>query len=279
MKITYQGVAGAYSQIAAADIFPGQSYISCESFEKAADLVKDGTADAAVLPIENSNAGKVVGTYALLPAIGLFIQGEYFLRIRHQLLGLPEANLSDITAAYSHPQALAQCSRFMRQHGISACPRADTAQSCKDILALNCKTNAAIASGLAAQIYGLKILQPDIENDCDNTTRFLVMGRENIIPRDDGKNYITSLMFRIKSVPSALYKALGGFADNNINLAKIESYMAGGQFISARFYVETESHPQRPAFQKALSQLQTAAEEINILGTYAAASFREKKHE
>ena len=192
LKIVYQGVAGAYSHIAAQNIYPGQSYLSCETFEQAMDMVQKNLADIAVIPVENSNAGRVADVHFLLPDTGLFINGEYFLRVEHQLLGLPGSKPEDIVSASSHPQALAQCSEFLKKHKISAIARIDTAKSCQDIINFQDKSKAAIASRLAAEIYGLKILKSNIENDGNNTTRFLIMSRENQIPEDDGSRFITS---------------------------------------------------------------------------------------
>lgn len=276
MKITYQGVAGAYSHIAAQNLFPEAQYLACETFEQAMNTVQNGSADFAVIPVENSNAGRVADVHFLLPQTGLHIAGEYFLRVEHQLLGLPEAKLENIVSASSHPQALSQCSNFLKQRGILPVARIDTAKSCQDVLAFRDPRKAAIASKAAAEIYGLKILASNIENSSSNTTRFLIMSPENEIPEDDGSLFITSCIFRVKSIPAALYKALGGFATNGINLDKLESYLVNGQFVSAKFYIEFESHPSRAAFQNAFAELRFFADEIHMLGTYKAASPRHK---
>lgn len=275
MKIAYQGVAGAYSHIACQNVFPNQEYISCDTFEIAMNLVQTNQADLAMIPVENSNAGRVADVHFLLPDTGLFINGEYFLRIRHQLLGLPNSNLDDILSASSHPQALAQCSEFLKQHQIKAIARIDTAKSCEDIIKNADKTQAAIASSLAAEIYGLKILVPDIENASNNTTRFLIMSRNNMVPEFDGKKFITSFVFHVKSIPAALYKALGGFATNGINITKLESYLVGGKFISAQFYAEIEAHPDEQSYKNAFEELNFFADYIKVLGTYSAHPYRE----
>ena len=259
LKIVYQGVAGAYSHIAAQNIYPGQDYLPCETFEQAMDMVQKNLADVAVIPVENSNAGRVADV--------------------HQLLGLKGAKPEEIVSASSHPQALAQCSEFLKKHKISAIARIDTAKSCQDIINFQDPSKAAIASRLAAEIYGLEILKSNIENDGNNTTRFLVMSRESQIPEDDSGRFITSCVFRVKSIPAALYKALGGFATNGINLTKLESYQVDGRFVSARFYMEIESHPARSAFQNAFDELRFFADELHMLGTYAASPFREKKYD
>lgn len=279
MKITYQGVAGAYSHIAAQNLFPDAEYIACETFEQAMDTVQNGLADFAVIPVENSNAGRVADVHFLLPETGLSIIGEHFLRVEHQLLGLSGAQLADIASVSSHPQALSQCSEFIKQHNIIPIARIDTAKSCQDIIGWQDKSKAAIASKLAAEIYGLKILSPNIENSSDNTTRFLIMAPNAETPEDDGSLFITSCLFRVKSIPAALYKALGGFATNGINIDKLESYLVNGQFVSARFYIEFESHPAREAFQNAFAELRFFAEDIHMLGTYKAARPRHERKE
>jgi len=270
LKIAYQGAAGAYSHIASQDIFPNQEYLPFASFDEAMCAVQNGRANLAVIPVENSNAGRVSDVHFLLPQTNLHIVGEYFLRIEHMLLGLPGTTLDKITSASSHPQALAQCSAFLKKHRILPVQRIDTALSCQDIINEKDQTKAAIASKLAAQIYGLEILQNNIENASNNTTRFLIMSPSSQLPEDDGSTYITSFIFKAKNIPAALYKALGGFATNNINITKIESYLLDGHFVSAQFYVETESHPHRPNFKNALRELEFFSDEIHMLGTYLA---------
>lgn len=274
LKIAYQGVAGAYSHIAAQNIYPGEEYISCSSFEEAFAAVSEKKADYAVIPVENSNAGRVSDVHFLLPQTGLHIIGEFFLRIEHQLLGLPRAQLGDIKSASSHPQALAQCSQYLKQHKIRPVQRIDTALSCQDILQNDDISQAAIASSLAAEIYGLKVLASNIENAANNTTRFLIMSREETTPPDDGSLFITSFIFKTRNIPAALYKALGGFATNGINITKLESYLLDGKFVSAQFYVEIESHPARASFQNALEELKFYAEDWHILGSYRAHPYR-----
>ena len=269
-KITFQGALGAYSHIACTELFPGADYIPCDTFEQAMELVSNGEADFAVIPVENSNAGRVSDVHFLLPKTGLTIVGEHFLRVEHQLLALPGAKLEDIEAAASHPQALAQCSEFLKQHSIKALSRIDTAKSCERIVEMQDKTRAAIASKLAANIYGLQILAPNIENEKNNTTRFLVMNKNKSMPKDDGSKFITSLVFHVKNIPAALYKALGGFATTGVNLTKIESYVIGGNFVSAQFYIEIEAHPESREFKLAFEELKFYSESIHFLGTYKA---------
>ncbi len=277
LKIAYQGVAGAYSHIACQNLFPDQEYLPFTSFDQALKAVQNKNVDLAVIPVENSNAGRVSDVHFLLPQTKLHIVGEYFLRIEHMLLGLPDAKLETITSASSHPQALAQCSNFLKEHNITPIQRIDTALSCQDIKKEQDAGKAAIASRLAAEIYNLKILQPNIENASNNTTRFLIMSQTELLPEDDGSTYITSFIFKAKNIPAALYKALGGFATNDINITKLESYLLNGRFVSAQFYVEIESHPQRQSFQNAFKELQFFSDEIHILGTYQAHPYRYQK--
>ena len=274
MRIAYQGVAGAYSHIASMTVYPGQEYLPCDTFEKAMKLVSEGEADLAMIPVENSNAGRVSDVHFLLPQTGLHIIGEFFLPINHQLLGLPGTKLADVKSASLHPQALAQCSEFLKRHGLKPTASIDTALSCQDVLKFQDKSIAAIASKLAGEIYGLDVVAPNIENARNNTTRFLIMAREAEIPEDDGGEFITSFIFKAKNIPAALYKALGGFATNGINITKLESYLLEGKFVSAQFYAEIESHPSRKAFHNAFDELKFFSESIHVLGTYRANKYR-----
>lgn len=273
-KIAYQGVSGAYSHIACKELFPEQEYVACDSFEIAMDMVKNGLVDKAVIPVENSNAGRVSDVHFLLPKAGLHIIGEHFLRIEHQLLALKGSKLNDIVSAASHPQALAQCSDFLKAHNIKAVARIDTAKSCEKIVLEQDKTKAAIASKLAAEIYGMEILASNIENAANNTTRFLIMQKNEHIVPDDGGDFITSIVFTTKHIPAALYKVLGGFATNGINISKLESYLLNGKFFSAQFYIEVEQHLHSKALQYALSELKFFTEDYQILGCYRAHKYR-----
>ena len=270
VKVTYQGVPGAYSHIAAREVFADAEYLPCETFEIAMSKVQDGDADYAMIPVENSNAGRVSDVHFLLPEMNLFIIGEHYLRVEHQLLGIKGAKLEEITLASSHPQALAQCSKFLKKHHIQAEARIDTAKSCEDVRRWNNKTKAAIASKLAAQIYDLEILASNIENAHNNTTRFLILSREHIVPQLNQGKIVTSFIFKVKSIPAALYKALGGFATNGININKLESYLIDGKFVSAQFYVEAEGHPDSISFKNAFEELSFFSEKdsIRILGSY-----------
>ena len=274
MKIAYQGVAGAYSHIASMTVYPNEEYVSCDTFEKAMKMVAEGEVDLAMIPVENSNAGRVSDVHFLLPQTGLHIIGEFFLPVHHQLLVLPGTEISEIKTASSHPQALAQCANFLKEHNIKPVARIDTALSCQDVLKFQDKSIAAIASVLAGEIYGLEVAAANIENAQNNTTRFLIMSKEPKVPEDDGSTFITSFIFKSKNIPAALYKALGGFATNGINITKLESYLLEGKFVSAQFYAEIESHPDRKAFQNAFDELKFFSESIHVLGTYRANQYR-----
>ena len=271
VKVTFQGVLGAYSHIACTKLFENGEYIASDSFDKAIDLVKSKKADYAVIPVENSNAGRVTDVHFLLPQTGLCIKKEYFLRVEHQLIGLKGAKLDDIKEVYSHPQALSQCSKFLKENKIKAVAYMDTAKSCEEIIKLNDKTKGAIASRLAVDVYGLNVLKANIENDCNNTTRFLIMSKDKTMPENDGGKFITSLIFKVKHIPAALYKSLGGFATNGLNLNKIESYVVGGNFVSAQFYIEIEAHPETIEYKQALEELKFYSESVEWLGTYKTA--------
>lgn len=274
LKIAYQGVAGAYSHIAAMTVYPEQEYVPCETFEIAMNMVQNSQVDFAMIPVENSNAGRVSDVHFLLPETGLSIVGEFFLRIEHQLWGIKGAKLSDIAIASSHPQALAQCSEFIKKNGLKAIARIDTAKSCEDVSIAQDKTKAAIASKLAGEIYGLEMLASNIENAPNNTTRFLMMSRDKTVPEYDGEKYITSFIFKAKNIPASLYKALGGFATNGINITKLESYLLDGKFVSAQFYLEIEAHPAQQSFRNAMAELKFFSEHVHILGTYQAHPYR-----
>ena len=275
-KIAYQGVAGAYSHISSMTVFPGADYFPCDTFEQAMEMVKSGAADWAVIPVENSNAGRVADVHFLLPEAGLFINDEFFLRIELQLLGLKGTRLKNVSSAISHPQALAQGSGFLKKNKIKPVPRIDTAKSCLDVVNSNDHSKAAIASKLAAEIYGLEIIASNIENANNNTTRFLIMSKNPLVPKDDGSKFITSFIFRAKNIPASLYKALGGFATNGVNITKLESYLLEGKFVSAQFYLEIEAHPSQQAYKNAFEELKFFADKVHVLGTYKAHPYREK---
>lgn len=274
-KIAYQGVPGAYSHISSMNIFENQEYVACDTFEIAMGLVTQGLVDFAVIPVENSNAGRVTDVHFLLPNMGLNIIGEYFLRVEHQLLANKGVKLEDIEYAVSHPQALAQCSNFLKENNIKAVARIDTAKSCESIVEDNSKDKAAIASSLAGDIYGLDVVASNIENEDTNTTRFLILSKETKSPKYQlGKKYITSLVYKAKNIPAALYKTLGVFAINGINISKIESYLLDGKFVSVQFYIEIEAHASQTECKRALEELKFYSDEIVVLGSYEAGDGR-----
>lgn len=270
LRIAFQGMTGAYSDLVSRRLFPGAFTLPCASFEDAFQSVSSGNADRAVIPVENSVAGRVADVYHLLPDSGLWIVSEHFEPIRHQLLAPKGSTLAGLQEVYSHVQGLSQCGRFIRQHNLTPHVYYDTAGAAKDVAMWGKPDRAAIASSLAAEIYGLETLASDIADRHDNTTRFLVLQRERVEPPLETP-LLTTLVFVMRSVPAALYKALGGFATNGINLTKIESYTPGGDFRAVQFYVDAEGHPDSPAMQHALDELRFFCREVKVLGVYPAA--------
>ena len=272
--IAFQGLPGAYSDLACRAAFPAMTTLPCESFEDAFAAVRGGAARLAMIPIENSLAGRVADIHHLLPESGLHIIGEHFQRVNHQLLAPKGAKLSDLKTVASHVQALSQCRNIIRDLGLTPIIRADTAGAAVEVAQLGDKTAAAIASSLAAEIHGLDILKADIEDAAHNTTRMIVLSREPIDPDPNQGTVITSFVFRVRSVPAALYKALGGFATNGVNITKLESYMIDGHFTVAQFYADILGHPDQRAVRLALEELSFFSREVRILGVYPASSFR-----
>jgi len=272
-KIAFQGTFGANSDMACRAVFPGYETLPCFGFEDAFAAVHSGDADLAMIAVENSLAGRVADVHHLLPEGGLHIIGEHYQPIQHHLLGIKGAKLEDIKRVESHVQALAQCRKYLRAHHIEPIIHADTAGAAEKISKLGDKTVAAIAPKLAGEIYALESLATNIADREKNTTRFLILAREPKIPPVDTP-CVTTLLFRVRSVPAALYKALGRFAANGVNLTKLESYLVGNSFAAAQFYVDVEGHPQTPPLRRALEELVSDAEEIKILGTYPAHKFR-----
>ncbi|MEP3654120.1 MAG: prephenate dehydratase [Litorimonas sp.] len=266
-KIVYQGEPGAYSHLACSQFYPDHEPLACQSFAKAFAQVRSGEAHCAMIPVENTVAGRVSDIYHLLPEGGLHIIGERYLPVHHQLLGVKGAALSDIRSARSHHMALGQVRKFLAEHGIDAIADVDTAGAARKVAAGNDTSVAAVASRLSAVTYGLDILAEDIEDASHNTTRFIVLADAPIIPEIDVPS-VSSFVFKVRSVPSALYKALGGFASNGLNLTKLESYMVGGSFTAAQFYADVEGHIDSPAMKNALEELAFFSENITHLGTY-----------
>ncbi|MGQ9366722.1 prephenate dehydratase [Azospirillum sp. ST 5-10] len=272
--IAFQGLPGAYSDLSCRSVYPEMRTLPCTTFEDAFAAVRDGRARLAMIPVENSVAGRVADNHQLLPEGGLHIIGEHFQRVNHQLLAPPGATLDTVETVRSHIQALSQCRKLTRSLGLTEIQHADTAGAAAEVAKLADPRHAAIASELAAEIYGLQILKSGIEDAEHNTTRFLVMAREPKVPPAGAGPTITTFVFRVRSVPAALYKALGGFATNGVNMTKLESYMVGGRFTAAQFYADVEGHPEERPLRLALEELAFFAREVKILGVYPANPFR-----
>jgi len=266
-KIVYQGEPGAYSHLACSQFYPDHEAVACRSFANAFEAVRSGAAQLAMIPVENTVAGRVSDIYHLLPEGELHIVGERYLPVHHQLLAVPGASLSDIKSARSHHMALGQVRNFLTEHNIDAIADVDTAGAARKIAANKDKSVAAVASRLSADTYGLEILASDIEDAAHNTTRFIILAENPVLPDLDVPS-VSSFVFKVRSVPSALYKALGGFASNGLNLTKLESYMVGGSFTAAQFYADVEGHIESPAMKNALEELAFFSENITHLGTY-----------
>ncbi len=273
--IAFQGVPGAYSDLACRAAYPGMATVPCETFEAAIAAVKDGHASLAMLPCENSLAGRVPDIHHLLPESGLFVIGEHFERVEHCLLGVPGARLDTLKRAHSHPVALGQVRRILREMGLTPVVEADTAGAAELIARMNSVEDAAIASSLAAEIYGLRILKENVEDAAHNTTRFYVMAPRPNAPAMDTPGLMTTFVFRVRNVPAALFKALGGFATNGVNMTKLESYMMDGEFAATQFLCDVDGHPDQPGLCRALEELAFFSSEVRVLGVYPAAPFRE----
>ncbi|MGQ0457165.1 MAG: prephenate dehydratase [Hyphomicrobium sp.] len=278
-RIAYQGEPGANSHLAAREAFAGLEAIAYPTFEDALAAVKSSEALYAMIPIENSVAGRVADIHHLLPGAGLFIVAEHFLRVRHQLMGKPGAALGSIKRVMSHTQALGQCRNTLRKLGIKPVPEADTAGSARLVAEGDDASVGAIASRLAAEIYGLEILKSDMEDESHNTTRFVVLSKEPDDAEPDSGPVITSFMFRVRNVPAALYKALGGFATNSVNMTKLESYQTEGTFNATMFFADVEGHPVDRSVRLALEELSFFSTETTILGTYPASPYRREAAE
>src|SRR5499426_4177024 len=274
VRVSYQGEPGANSHLACREVFPELEATGCATFEDALGAVKTGDERYAMIPIENSVAGRVADIHHLLPNAGLNIVGEHFLRVRHQLLALPGASLLTVKKALSHTQALGQCRNTLRKLGLLPVPEADTAGSARIVAEADNPELAAIATTLAAEIYGLKVLMRDIEDEKHNTTRFVVLSAapENTVAGNGA--VITTFLFRVRNVPAALYKAMGGFATNGVNMTKLESYMIEGNFFATQFYADVEGHPDDRSLVFAFEELAFFPKEMKILGVYPAHPFR-----
>lgn len=274
LTIAFQGEPGANSHIAIAEAYPQAIALPCATFEDALAAISSGEADLGMIPIENSVAGRVADIHHLLPQSDLFIVAEWFLPIRHQLMALRGVKLSEIKTVQSHVHALGQCRKIIRELKVKPLVAADTAGSARAISESGDRTRAAIAPKLAAEIYGLDIIAADIEDESHNTTRFVVLAREPKWPQPGSGPLVTSFVFRVRNLPAALYKALGGFATNGVNMTKLESYMVEGNFFATQFYADVDGHPEDKNLAFALEELQFFSKELRIVGVYPAHPFR-----
>ena len=272
--ISYQGERGANSHIACQEVHPDWEPLPSATFEDAFAAVAEGAASLAMIPIENSVAGRVADIHHLLPSSGLHIVGEHFLPIRFQLCAPKGASLESVKDVYSHVHALGQCRKIIRRLGLRAHVAADTAGSAREVAEWNDPTKASLATRLAAEIYGLDILDEDVEDEKHNTTRFIIFRSATRAPFGNGPT-VTSFIFRVRNLPAALYKALGGFATNGVNMTKLESYMVEGEFFATMFYAEVDGHPDDLPLQRALEELEFFSREFRILGVYPAHPFRD----
>ncbi len=275
-KIVFQGEMGAYSHIACLNKYPDMTPIPAPTFEDAFAQVKNKQVKYAMIPIENSLAGRVADIHHLLPTSGLYIVDEFFLPIQHQLIGVHDSDEKTIKNVMSHRHALGQCRDVINELKLNQIVGADTAGSAKIISDSNDKTTAVLASEIAAEYYNLKIIRRNVEDANHNTTRFIILSREPDDAEPNGKPIITSIVFRVRNVPAALYKAMGGFATNSVNLTKLESYIVGGSFSAAQFYVDIEGHPHDDNVRLALEELDFFSSELKILGVYHASKMRLK---
>jgi prephenate dehydratase len=277
--ISFQGRPGAYSDLACRTAYPTWRTLPCDTFEAAIEAVQTGQAGLGMLPCENSLAGRVPDIHALLPSSGLSIVGEHFQRVEHCLLAPRGATIAGLKRAHSHAVALGQVRGILRELNLAAVIEADTAGAAEQVAAWNNPADAAIASALAAELFGLDILRRNVEDAAHNTTRFYVAARSPAPVSPDAPGLMTTFIFRVRNVPAALFKALGGFATNGVNMTKLESYMVGGQFTATQFLCDVEGHPEQPALRRALEELSFFSREARILGVYRAAAFRRSQSE
>ncbi len=273
-RIAFQGEPGAYSHEACRNARPDMDALPCRTFEDVIESVRSGDADLAMLPVENTTYGRVADIHRLLPHSGLHIIDEAFVRVHINLLGVPGATLDDITEAHSHLVLLPQCAGFLKQHGIRGRVSPDNARAAREVAEIGDKHSAALASELAGEIYGLNVLARHIEDHGDNTTRFLVMSREADQTRRGEHGMITSFVFQVRNIPAALYKAMGGFATNGINMTKLESYMVDGSFTATQFYADIVGHPDDRNVKLAMDELEHFTTNVEVLGVYPAAQPR-----
>ena len=273
-RIAYQGEAGANSHIACLEARPDFTPVACRTFEDVFHAVKEGAAELAMIPIDNSVAGRVADIHHLMPHSNLSIIGEHFLPVHHQLLVVPGADVAAVKTVHSHVHALGQCRREIRARGLTPVVAVDTAGAARELAESKDKTRAAIASRLAAETYGLQIIASDIEDEAHNTTRFVIMAPDRHDAGADAGPVMTSFVFRVRNVPAALYKAMGGFATNGVNMTKLESYQLEGQFSATQFYADIEGHPDDRNVRLALEELAFFSSYVRVLGTYPASPYR-----
>ena len=274
LKVAFQGEKGAYSHLACLEVFPNADAIACSTFEEAFKLAQHNSEYKIVIPIENSLAGRVADIHYLIPKYKLQIHAEHFQKVTHNLLGIKGSKIKDIKTVRSHLQAIGQCSNMISENKLKPIISADTAGSAKFISKKKDKTDSAIASVLAAKIYGLEIIKSKVEDESGNVTRFFIMGKDTKHPERKDKKYITSCIFKLKSIPAALYKALGGFATNGVNLCKLESFSVKNTFDQVNFYIDIEGHIEESSLQKALEELGFHTQKLDVLGVYEAHQFR-----
>jgi prephenate dehydratase len=274
IKVAFQGERGAYSHLVCNEVFPNLETKACSTFEEAFILAMEDPSYRIVIPIENSLAGRVADIHYLIPRYKLQIHAEHFQKVSHNLLGIQGSKIEDIKTVRSHTQAIGQCNKMILSQKFQPIISADTAGSAKFISQKKDKSESAIASSLAAKIYNLKILKSNVEDEVGNVTRFFIMGKNSKHPEFKDKKYITSCIFKLKSTPAALYKALGGFATNGVNLSKLESFSVKNTFDQVNFYIDIEGHIENQSLQKALEELGFHTEKLDILGVYEAHSFR-----
>ena len=272
--IAFQGRPGAYSDLACRIAFPDWRTLPCESFEAAMDAVREGRAGLAMIACENSLAGRVGDVHQLLPESGLFVVGEHFQRVEHCLLAPQGARLEGLKRAHSHEVALGQVRRLLKELHLQPVVQADTAGAAELVAQWNNPAECAIASSLAAELFGLEVLRRNVEDAAHNTTRFYVMARQPADLPAGRAGLMTTFVFRVRNVPAALFKALGGFATNGVNMTKLESYMVGGQFTATQFLCDVEGHPEQPALRRALEELSFCSRETRRLGVYPMSPFR-----
>ncbi len=273
-RVVFQGELGANSHIACLEMFPDAEPVPQPTFEHCFQAVSSGAAELGMIPIENSLAGRVADIHHLLPTSDLHIIGEHFLPVHFQLLGVPGTRIEQLQVVQSHVHALGQCRRIVRELGLTAEVAADTAGSARLVAQLGDPTRAALAPRLAAEIYGLQILRENVEDETHNTTRFIILSRDASRPPAGNGPVVTSFIFRVRNVPAALYKALGGFATNSVNITKLESYQLVVKFFATLFYADIEGHPDDHNVELALEELEFFCAELRIVGVYPASPFR-----